>query len=565
MWVEALKCFFNILTKEDFEDIHTLVFCYDSVRPRGERLKTFGGTASGHEPLREMFEGIDKVLKNRMEEGAKPLDGIGNGYVKVRPIHLLDIGNLIGYNVVVGGVRRTAEIFLFDSDDYESLFSKYGINGLWGEEAEQRHWRLKEQMQKLGIPVPHWWDSMTFNDPNTRPLHHRRMSNNSIAFTSKPSKDFLDFVFDMMQGEGEPGFVNLEELARRRLKGRGITEPTREQLEAEIEKAGMNPCAEISLQSKGVCNLTTVNVMAFVDQEKRVLKIDELLNAQKMSARAGLRMTLVKLELDGWDKVQQQDRLLGCSLTGWKDMVGFVGLTPEEEAYILGLLNLTARDEANRYADELGVNRPLLATTVKPEGTLSLVAGAVSSGLHMAHSPYYIRRIRINSEDPLAKAVLEHRGWVVNPEVGTPGESREEQMKNARTLVIDFPVKSGSTRTKDDLTVEEQFDTYFMFQEHYAEHNSSNTITLKPNEWAKACNIVFDKWDDFVGVSFLAHSGGTYELAPYEACNEETYNKLKTQMEPFDFTKLQKYEAKQDMELDESALADCATGACPVR
>src|SRR5690606_23108642 len=132
------------------------------------------------------------------------------------------------YNVVVGGVRRTAEICLFDPDDYEILFAKYGINGLWGEDAFLRHEQLKEKMIKLGIPVPKWWDKLskkyydvlvqgqtyTFTDPekakrfaeshgiedyqpfpynNQRALHHRRMSNNSIAFRSKPSRDYLDF------------------------------------------------------------------------------------------------------------------------------------------------------------------------------------------------------------------------------------------------------------------------------------------------------------------------------------------------------------------------------------
>lgn len=563
-WVDALNHFFHILTDTQFEDIRTIVFCYNSVRPRGERLKTFGGTASGPEPLREMFEGIEKVLKNQIEEGAEPPEEVGGGYVRVRPIHILDIGNLIGYNVVVGGVRRTAEIFLCDEDDWECIFAKYGINGLWGEDAVKRHKQLKALMLKLDIPVPYWWDKLNFDDPNTRPLHHRRMSNNSIVFKSKPSVEFLKFLFELLRGEGEPNFINLREAARRRLKGKGIHHPTQEQLELEMLIIGMNPCAEILLQSKGVCNLTTVNVMQFVDMEKRTLKLDKLIDAQKLSARCGLRMTLVDLELDRWDKVQKQDRLLGCSLTGWKDAVGFLGMSKEEEASIENLLKEVARKEANRYADELGVNRPLLVTTVKPEGTLSLVAGAVSPGLHMAHSPYYIRRIRINAEDPLAKACLEHKGWVINPEVGTPGETREEKLKNARTLVIDFPVKSGATRTKDDISVKEQFETYLSFQAYYTEHNSSNTITVKPHEWEDACQLVFDNWDNFVGVSFLPYDGGTYDLAPYEAISEEEYNKLKEQMEPFDFNKLLKYEIPQDTELDET-LSDCATGACPVR
>lgn len=155
--------------------------------------------------------------------------------------------------------RRTAEIFLFDADDYESMFAKYGLNGLWGEEAFERHQEIKQKMIDLGIEIPTWFEELaikyydvryeengkqkieTFTDVEKakefakekgvenyypfpynlgRPYHHRRMSNNSIAFTKKPTRKFLNFVFTMLKGEGEPGFVNLEEAARRVLKAR---------------------------------------------------------------------------------------------------------------------------------------------------------------------------------------------------------------------------------------------------------------------------------------------------------------------------------------------------------
>ncbi|SFJ93695.1 ribonucleoside-triphosphate reductase, adenosylcobalamin-dependent [Thermoflavimicrobium dichotomicum] len=596
-WVESLRYFFQLLTQPEYEKIEHILFNYDSVRPKGERLKTFGGTASGHEPLMEMFQGIEKVLKNQVEQDTEPLEEVQEGYVRVRPVHVLDIANRIGYNVVVGGVRRTAEICLFDYDDYETLFAKYGINGLWGEEAFTRHELIKQKMIQLGIPVPKWWDKLsvkyydvhyaggtkTFTDAdearrfaetqgisdyvpfpynNSRPLHHRRMSNNSIAFRSQPSKDYLDFVFLVMRSEGEPGFVNLEEMARRRLAQKGITEPTSSQLEETMDEVGMNPCAEIILKSKNVCNLTTVNVKAFVKDGR--LQLDQLIEAQKLSARIGYRMTLVDLELPHWDVVQKEERLLGTSLTGWKDAMGEIGADEETEKQLLETLGRVAREEADRYAKELGLNRSLLVTSVKPEGTLSLVAGAVSSGLHWSHSPYYIRRIRITADDPLAKACLEHKGWVIHPEVGTPGQTYEEQMKNARTLVIDFPVKSGAKRTKDSVDVHEQFRTYFMFQKYYTEHNSSNTITVKPHEWEEACEIVYKNWKQFIGVSFLSYDGGSYPLAPYEACTEEKYHQLVSQMEPFDFVKLLKYEIAEDTQLDET-MEDCASGVCPIR
>jgi hypothetical protein len=217
------------------------------------------------------------------------------------------------------------------------------------------------------------------------------------------------------------------------------------------------------------------------------------------SARAGLRatslMTLAELEIPHWNAVQQRDRLLGTSLTGVKDAMAMIDYTEQEESTLLAMLGQIARDEADEYAKEMRVSSPLLVTTVKPEGTISQVAGGVSSGLHWSHSPYYIRRIRINAADPLAKAV-QSIGWQVSAEVGTNGINDASKLRDpeviaaARTLVIDFPIASGASVTKDDVSAREQFDTYFRFQRHYTEHNSSNTIHVRPNEWAEAEQIV---------------------------------------------------------------------------
>ena len=280
-------------------------------------------------------------------------------------------------------------------------------------------------------------------------------------------------------------------------------------------------------------------------------------------------MTLSTLEIEHWNKVQQRDHLIGTSVTGWQDALAMVGYTEEDEVKLMNALRRVSREEANRFANELRIPTPLLATTVKPEGTLSQIAGGVSAGVHMSHSPYYIRRIRINSTDPLVM-VAKELGWNIHAEVGTNGSMDEdylasqEAIDSARTLVIDFPIESGAIRTKDDTTVKEQLETYFRFQKHYTEHNSSNTIDVKPHEWLEAEEIIFNNWDNFVGVSFLAHDGGTYKLAPYEAITEEEYEAKKATMKSFDAKLLRKYEVSET-EFDEDNMESCSNGVCPIR
>ena len=503
-WVQSIDYFFKILYSNEYRNIKTVIIDYDHVRPKGEKLKSFGGTASGHISLKNMFEKINKAIKKAgLRDGA--LDE--KKRVKLKPLDCLDIANIIGENVVVGGVRRTAEILLIDQDDEECIDAKSNlykqIDGQWVVDKE---------------------------------IIHRQMSNNSIYYTRKPSRDRLRWQMDRMRYSGEPGWVNAEAGAKRRPNFNGV-----------------NPCGEILLDNKGLCNLTTVNVFAFVRPDG-TLDYNGLFKAQRLSAKAGYRMTCVELEIPTWDAVQQRDKLVGCSLTGWQDMVNATQMTLEQQADLLRKLRSVAKKEVEVYAVELGGRIPLLVTTIKPEGTLSQLP-TVSSGVHFSHSPYYIRRVRISADDPLVK-VCEELNYPVFPEVGQDWET-------CSTKVIEFPVKAPVGKTKYEISALEQLEIYKLFMENYVDHNCSITIHVRNHEWEAVEEWVWKNWDEVMALSFLSLEDNFYELLPYEAIEEEEYERRVGQMQPFRPSLIAKYE-KQETVFD-IGTDGCEGGACPVR
>lgn len=294
-------------------------------------------------------------------------------------------------------------------------------------------------------------------------------------------------------------------------------------------------------------------MMAFVENGQ--LNYEKLLRAQELSARAGYRIATLELELPKWNEMQARDRLIGTSFTGWQDMVNSTGISIEEQKELARAMRKAAQDAANEYADSLGLNRPELVTSIKPEGTLSQLP-TVSSGLHFSHSPYYIRRVRINSSDPLVK-VCEELGYPIFPEVG-------QEMETARTKVIEFPVKAPDGKTKYNVSAIEQLEIYKLFMEEYVDHNASNTISVKNDEWDGVIEWVYNNWDSVIGITFMSLDDSFYSLLPYESITEEEYQERKSKMKPFVPSLIEKYEdrsVEEDLEGDPS----CASGGCPIR
>ena len=173
-WAQALEHYFDILTNREYSKIQEMVVVYDSIRPRGERLKNFGGTASGYGSMMTMLDKIHKVIKAAgIRDKAE--------YTSLKPIDLLDIANIIGENVVSGGVRRTSEIGLIDAEDETCIEAK---NHLYRQVGGR--WEIDKS------------------------IAHRQMSNNSIYYRRKPTREKLHWHLQQMRYSGEPGWINEE-------------------------------------------------------------------------------------------------------------------------------------------------------------------------------------------------------------------------------------------------------------------------------------------------------------------------------------------------------------------
>ena len=367
-------------------------------------------------------------------------------------------------------------------------------------------------------------------------IANRTLSNNTVMYKEKPSYEELKKHFELIKVSAEPGFANLEQMRRRNPYVKGT-----------------NPCGEILLDDRQTCNLTEINMAAFVNPDGTYNRT-QMLEAQAMSATIGYRMATIELELHKWNTVAKRDMLLGCSLTGLADFINLTGILDDELALLLQDLRDTARQTADKLAERLKFNKSLNITCAKPSGSVSLLA-AVSAGIHFQHSPYYIRRVRINNADPLCQAMQE-MGFVSNPENGQTEE-------DCTTRVFEFPIKSPKGATKFDVSAIRQLELYKLLMEHYVDHNASNTISVSPEEWDEVVDWVYKNWDSVVGMTFLELTSDYYLLAPYESITEEQYHIL-LESTPF-------FDAKTANEIEDFSdllVADidaCSNGYCPTR
>jgi ribonucleoside-diphosphate reductase alpha chain len=420
---------------------------------------------------------------------------------KLTSIECHDLVCKVADIVVVGGVRRSALISLSNLSDDRMRGAKNG----------------------------QWW----VNEPQ------RALANNSAAYTERPEMElFMKEWLSLIESKsGERGLFNREAVIKKAIES-GRRDHTK--------VVGTNPCAEITLRSAGVCNLTEV-----------VIRYGDTLDQLKEKIRVATIMgTYQSLLLDFrhvrpiWRKNQEEERLLGVSLTGIMDHP-VLSQTNSEAIYWLKEMKAYAIAVNKEWAAKLGINQSVAITTVKPSGTVSQLVDS-ASGIHARYSNFYVRTVRADKKDPLAQ-LMRAQGFPVEDCV----------MKGHTTDVFSFPVKGPAHAVfRNDMSAIQQLEHYLMVQTYWTEHNVSVTVYVKDHEWLGIGDWVYRHFDKIAGVSFLPHSEHSYQQAPYQECSEAEYEALLARMPAFDWDALSQFE-KDDQSISVRELA-CSAGVCEV-
>lgn len=362
----------------------------------------------------------------------------------------------------------------------------------------------------------------------------RAQSNNSLLFYTKPTRSQLTDIFDTMiaAGGSEPGFINAEQATKR-----------------APWFSGVNPCAEILLANKSFCNLSTIVVSRFKDDNAAMHR------AAYVIARANYRQTCVDLRdgvlQEAWHLNNDFLHLCGVSMTG-------LAQRPDLTPFDYKELRRSATYGAYSMAQALGSPVPKNVTTIKPEGTISKICDS-TEGMHKPLARYILNNINYSKHDPLVE-VARAAGYRVrvNP---VDGEN----------VLITFPVEYPGVEFDRVSGVEvnlesavEQLDRYKTLMDHWCDQNVSATISYSPDEKASIVDWLLQNWDSYVGVSFLFRNDPTktaqdlgYLYLPNEVVSKKVYDDYVRELRPVDLNSTNSHETV-DVE-------DCVGGVCPVR
>ena len=423
------------------------------VRPAGSALRTFGGRASGPEPLVDLFLFTVEVFRTAAGR-------------RLSSIECHDLCCKIAQIVVVGGVRRSALISLSNLTDDRIRRSKSG----------------------------QWW----VDNPQ------RGLANNSACYTEKP--DFEAFLNEWQSlyesRSGERGvFSRVASQAQAARNGRR---------DAEVD-FGTNPCSEIILRPYQFCNLSEV-----------VIRSSDTLQGLRLKVRSAAVLGTLQATLTNfrylrkiWKDNTEEEALLGVSLTGIMDHPVMSGRKGRAELqHWLTQLKDEAIKTNSKWAKRLGINASTAITAVKPSGTVSQLVDS-ASGIHPRYAEQYIRRVRADARDPLC-SVLEAAGVPVEEDVTSP-----------TTKVFSFPIRSPENAVvAPDMGAMEQLCLWETYQDHWCEHKPSMTCYYKDDEFLQVGQWLYNKFDKVSGISFLPYAEHTYQQAPYEPVDKETYEAM---------------------------------------
>ncbi len=445
-------------------DQNPIEFDYSLVRPAGTPIKTFGGTASGPGPLIKLHKAINSLFKGR--------DG-----QKLTRKDIADIGNLIGVCVVSGNVRRSAELLIGRIDDADFLNLK---------NAE-----VFPERNSYDSENPGWgW-----------------MSNNSVE--TSVGQD-LSPIVEGIARNGEPGVIWLD---MSRKYGRLADAPNNK----DWRVAGYNPCAEQSLESYECCTLveTYLNRHENLEDYKRTLKFAYLY---------AKTVTLLPTHWEETNAIMQRNRRIGTSMSGVANFADSVGMPVLREWMDEGYKTVKNYDTV--YSEWLGIRESIKMTTVKPSGTVSILAGE-SPGVHWTPGgKYFDRAIRFSNDDPMLP-LFKMANYRVEPASESPDT----------TSVVFFPIKSDANRSEKEVTIFEKMALAAAAQRYWSDNSVSVTISFDAEKEKDYIGTVLHMYDgQLKTVSFLPEGNMTYPQMPYTQITEEEYESYTGKLFPIDFS-----------------------------
>jgi adenosylcobalamin-dependent ribonucleoside-triphosphate reductase len=484
-WVDSVALLINAYLRADQKNP---VFDYKEIRPAGTPIKTFGGTAAGHEPLEKLHNYIRNLFKGRAGE-------------KISRTDIADIGNLIGVCVVSGNVRRSAELLIGRLDDDTFLNLK---------NAE----RFPER-NSYDPAAPGWgW-----------------MSNNSVETTVGKN---LDSIVEGIARNGEPGVIWMD-VSRK--YGR-LVDPVNNK---DWRVAGYNPCAEQSLESYECCTLveTYLNRHDDLEDYKRTLKFAYLY---------AKTVTLLPTHWEETNAIMQRNRRIGTSMSGVANFADNVGLPTLREWMDEGYKIIKQHD--NTYSEWLGIRESIKMTTIKPSGTVSILAGE-SPGVHWTPGgKYFLRAIRFANSDPMLP-LFKMGNYRVEPASESP----------TTTSVVFFPIKSKAVRSEKNVSIFEKMAIAATAQRYWSDNSVSVTVSFDvENESGDIGNVLHMYDGQLKTVSFLPMGNFTYPQMPYTQITEEEYEENVMKLFPIDFSGVY-----AGMAADAIGEAYCTTDACEIK